>query len=99
MLITLVAVFISVALVAGLAASAVMSSTSAERRRLRAVTQKSDAAPLPEILPLSTDPRADGWPRAAPMFGLSRKDLSTLRIKMLRAGYEHPGAPVVYAAF
>ena len=98
MLITLVAVFISVALIAGLAASSVMSSTSTERKRLRAVTQKGEMATRPEILPLSTDPRVDGWTRAAPMLGLSRKDLDRLRIKLLRAGYGHSSAPIIYAA-
>src|SRR5437773_8171495 len=98
MLITLVAVFISVALVAGLVTSSVMTSASAERERLRAVTRAPDAAPLPEVLSLSNDPRADGWQRAAPMLGLSKKDLNRLRIKMMRAGYQHPGAPIVYTA-
>ena len=66
MLITLVAVFIAVALAAGLAVSSALASTSAQRRRLRAVTRGPDVAALPDVVQLSNDPRADSWQRMAP---------------------------------
>jgi tight adherence protein C len=96
MTITLVAVFISVALVAGVAASSVLSSTSAERKRLKAVTRGSEAAAVPDAVSLSGGDRVDGWQRTAPMMGLSNKDFNRLRQKMARAGYQHPGAPIFY---
>ena len=98
MIITLVGVFISVALVAGLAVSSVLSSTSAERRRLRAVTRAPDSLPLPETLPLSGDSHADGWQSMAPLLGLSGKDFNRLRTRLIRAGYSHPSSPIVYTA-
>src|SRR5262245_5145325 len=96
--ITLAAVFISVALVAGLAMSTVLSSTSAERRRLRAVTRPTDAIPLPETLPLSADQRRDFWQSVAPVLGLSQKEFNRLRQRLARAGYKHGSAPIVYTA-
>jgi tight adherence protein C len=95
-LITLVAVFVSVALVAGLAVSMVMASSSTERRRLRAVTRGPELAALPEVGQLSNDPRSDAWQRAAPMLGLSIKDFNRLRSRMYRGGYQHPSAAIVY---
>ncbi len=95
MIITLVAVFISVALVAGIVASSALTSVSAERKRLRAVTRAPEVV-LPETRTLSNDPRASGWQRAAPLLGLSQTDWNRLATRMLRAGYEHPSAPLVY---
>src|SRR5262245_65613489 len=95
--ITLAAVFISVALVAGLALSSVLSSTSAERRRLRAVTRPADAIPLPDTLPLSTDQRRDVWQSVAPLLGLSQKEFTRLRQRLMRAGFKRPSAPLVYS--
>jgi tight adherence protein C len=98
MLITLVAVFIAVSLAAGVAVSSALTSTSTERKRLRAVTQGPVVSALPDIVQLSNDPRADGWQRAAPMLGLSIKDFNRLRNRMYRAGYHHPAAAIIYTA-
>ena len=97
MLITLVAVFISVALVAGIVLSTALTSTSAERKRLRAVTRAPDTA-LPEVVSLSNDPRATSWQRMAPLLGLSTKEWNRLSSRLFRAGYQHPSAPLVYTA-
>ena len=100
MLITLVAVFVSVALLAGIVTSTVLTSASAERRRLRAVTGRApEAAPLPEVIPLSTDRAPDVWQSIAPLLGLGKGELERLRIKLVRAGYDFAGAPVVYTFF
>src|SRR5262245_20754815 len=95
MLVTLVAVFISVALAAGIAVTSALTSVSAERKRLRAVTRAPDTT-LPEIVALTNDPSAGGWQRAAPFLGLSKKDLNRLTLRMIRAGYEHPSAAIIY---
>jgi len=97
MLLTLVAVFLSVALAAGIALSSALTSTSTERRRLRAVTRAPGASTFTEILPLTTDPRADNWQRGAALLGLSKKEFNRLSQRLLRAGYEHPSAAVIYA--
>jgi tight adherence protein C len=100
MLITLVAVFVSVALLAGIVTSTVLTSASVERRRLRAVTGRGlETAPFPEAITLSTDKKPDVWQRIAPMLGLGKRELERLRIKLVRAGYDHAGAPVVYTFF
>jgi tight adherence protein C len=99
MLIILVAVFISVALVAGLAASSALSTTSAERKRLREVTRSgADAtAALPEAVSLMGDEHSGFWPTVAPLLALSNKEYDRLRTRLIRAGYDHPSAPIVYA--
>jgi tight adherence protein C len=96
MLITLVAVFVAVALAAGIAVSSALLSASAERKRLREVTRSPDSLPLPEVLSLSSDPRASSWQSAGPLLGLSKKDWNRLQLRLLRAGYEHPAGPLVY---
>lgn len=96
MLITLVAVFISVALMAGLATASVLSSASGERKRLREVTRPAHAVALPEVLPLAADGHAKDWQWAAKWLGRSAKETERLRVKLLRAGFQHPGAPVFY---
>jgi len=98
--ITFVAVFISVALVAGLAVSELLSSTSAERKRLRAVTRAPDAAaPLPEAFTLMAGQRGGGWQRATGMLGVGRKEFEKLRLRMTRAGIDAAYAPFVYTLF
>ena len=97
MTLTLLAVFVAVALVAGLAASQVLSATSSERRRLREVTQGPAIAALPDVVQLSNDPRADSWQRMAPLLMLSPKDFHRLRNRLHRAGFSHPGAPIFYS--
>jgi tight adherence protein C len=96
LLATLVAVFISVALIAGLVTSWVLSSQSAGRRRLQAVTRAPESAPLPELLTLSNAAPADGWHQLGRMLGRSRKEMARLKSKLTRAGFRHPGAPVIY---
>ncbi len=91
-----VCVFISVALLAGLAASTVLSSTSAERQRLWAVTRATEPLALPDALTLSTDAAPDSWQHISRLFGRSEKETSRLRVRLARAGFHHPGASVIY---
>jgi tight adherence protein C len=96
MVVTLSGVFVTVALGAGLAAATFFSSTSTERKRLWRVTSAPDTLALPEILTLSTDLPSDGWQRATRMLGRSRKEFVRLRSRLMRAGFTHPSAPLVY---
>jgi tight adherence protein C len=96
MIVTLGGVFVAVALGAGLAAMSLVSLTSAERKRLRKVTTTPDVLVLPEILSLSNDAPADGWQTAAQLLGHSRKEIGRLRTRLMRAGFSHPGAPLLY---
>src|SRR5262249_37910661 len=72
----------------------VLSSMSAERRRLRTVTQ-TQRSPVQEIVTLSADSAADGWQRVAEQLQ-SRKGAARLRLRLTRAGFRHPAAPVIY---
>jgi tight adherence protein C len=94
---TLVAVFVAVALGVGLLVQQALAARSTERVRLREVTRGADVAALPEITSLSSEPRADLWQRLAPMLGLSIKEFNRLRSRLTRAGFEQPSAPIVYA--
>jgi tight adherence protein C len=92
---TVVSVFVAVALGAGLAASLVLSSTSAGRRRLFAATRAPERTPLPEALSLSAR-SVDGWQRTTERLGRSPKDCARLKTRLARAGFRHPAAPLVY---
>ena len=92
---TLVALFGSVALLAGWAASIVLGSMAPERRRLRTVTQLPRST-LPEILSLSADTVPGGWRTAAKLLPRSTKEVARLRLRLQRAGFRHPGAPVFF---
>lgn len=95
LLATLVALFASVAILVGVATSRVLGSMSTGRRRLRTVTRSEHRLPVPEILPLSSEPKADGWQHVATLLQ-SPKAVNRLRIRLTRAGFRHPAAPVVY---
>jgi tight adherence protein C len=99
LVITLAVVFISVAIVVGLTTSAILSSRSTERKRLRTVTSAAPsraAVVVRQIRSLSTDLPTAGWHGAASKLGRSKKELSRLRSRLARAGFDHPAAPVVY---
>jgi tight adherence protein C len=73
------------------------SQTATGRRRLRGVAQMSQAV-LPEIVSLSGPTDADGWHRVLQPFARSKKEMSRLRSRLLRAGYRQPSASLVFAA-
>jgi len=91
-------VFVSVALIVGSITSLALSGGKTERRRLREVTRgpRASAMMLPDVLPLSSDPSADGWSDAAKLLPRSGKEMNRLRNRLARAGIRHPGAPVIY---
>jgi tight adherence protein C len=98
LIVTLVAVFIAVAALAGFAASAVLSSASTERKRLFAATRTTRATALPELMPLSTDSsEPDAWQRLGSIFPRSQKEMYKLRLRLIRAGFRNPSrAAVIY---
>jgi tight adherence protein C len=99
LIVTLVAAFLSVAMIAGWATSALLSAQSPERRRLRHV------APGGPDLGVTTgslvdsmdgiDPRLRRFPGVVPK---SPKDMTRLRRRLAMAGYTSPTAVVVYGA-
>jgi tight adherence protein C len=97
MMLTLAAVFMSVALVTGTAASAALTSR-ATRKRLLEVTRGLPAVTLPDILPLSSqEPTTGAWSDIARLIPRSPKEMAKLRMRLMRAGFRSPGAPVIYS--
>lgn len=85
LLVTLTAAFLFVALVAGWATSAVLSSMSLERRRLRqlALATSSDGAVSQTMLVDTIDPRL----KRLPGVPKSPKEMNRLRRRLAAAGY------------
>jgi tight adherence protein C len=92
---TLGTVFMSVALIAGLATSLVMASNNPELKRLRSVTT-AQTIQLPEARSLATDSSSGQWNNITRLLGRSPKDVSRLRLRLAQANFDHPSAPVVY---
>ena len=98
--IALVAVFAAVALLAGGIASLVLTRDDTGRRRLaQAVAVQTPVSSIPELVPLSSEASFNGlWEDLAGILPhRSKKDMTRLRTRMLRAGINHPGAPVIYS--
>ena len=96
---TLVAAFLSVALIVGLAVSALLSAQSPERRRLRNLAPAGPdlgftAGSLVDSMD-GIDPRLARFPGILPK---SPKDMTRLRRRLAMAGYTSPMAAVVYGA-
>jgi tight adherence protein C len=96
----LAGVFISVALLTGLAASAVMTRTAPERRRLRQVAAAATATGVPvglEEVRLTdvVDPTAQSIANALPK---SPKEMTRLRKRMATAGIHSMWAAILYSA-
>jgi tight adherence protein C len=97
--VTIVGVFVSVALLTGLTASVVLARNAPERRRLRQVAAAGagvgSTATLQEIrLTEVVDPRLQSIARTLPK---SPKDMSRLRRRLATAGIHSFGAALVYS--
>jgi tight adherence protein C len=96
--VTVVGVFVGVALVAGTMASLALGRLSPERRRLNELVGAgaADAAPLlvPESLAENTDASLE---RAARWLQKSPKDMNRLRRRMAMAGYRSYEAALAYS--
>jgi tight adherence protein C len=91
------AVFLSVALLAGLAASAALSRLSPTRRRIEALAAKPYTRGVVAAAPLSEgqDPILARWSRLLPK---SAKDMSTLERRLASGGYRSAAAVVLFSA-
>jgi tight adherence protein C len=96
--ITLVAVFATVALVSGSIVSVALSNASPEKRRLRQLARPPAATPRPETVQLNDAPNPTLERISKVLPNQSAKSLSRLRRRLAAAGYEGYGAVVVYSA-
>jgi tight adherence protein C len=97
---TIVAVFLSVALVAGLVASLVLNRNAPARKRLRTISnggasslviEKNGSGLLPSLAP--------GLQRLAMFIPKSPKDMSRLQKRMAKAGYHGLGPALIFTGF
>jgi len=95
---TVGAVFLTVALLAGLGAARVLDSFAPERRRLRDLTRPKEPALVlaPETGPLVVE-TAPAWQRLSRFVPKSPREMSRLRRRLASAGWLHPGAAVAVA--
>src|SRR5262245_18159699 len=99
----LAAVFVSIALLAGSAASYVLAAASPERKRLLQSTQPARAAAaaaamaLPKIKSvMAGQGERTGWQTLEKILPRSEKELNRLRTRLARGGISHPSAPFIY---
>jgi tight adherence protein C len=97
LIITIAGVFIATALIAGSILSLALSSTATERKRLRSATRPAQHGMVQEVRSLSADPIPPFWQQMAAIIPKSPKDIERLRTRLARAGFESPGAPVVFS--
>jgi tight adherence protein C len=97
---TIVAVFLSVALVAGVVASLILNRNASGRKRLRTmsnrgasslVNEKHEAGLLPSLGP--------GLQRLAMFIPKSPKDMSRIQKRMAKAGYYGLGPALIFTGF
>jgi len=96
LLVTLVAGFVAVALLAGYGMSSILAAFSPERRRLRQLaTARGPGESFEGTLALvdSVDPRF----QSIPGIPKSPKEMGRMRRRMATAGYNNPGTIVIFA--
>ena len=96
LVLTLVAVFATVALVSGSVATLVLSRNAPERKRLRHMTAPRTAAVQVENLQLADVP-SPALKRLSNVLPRSSTDRSRLRRRLAAAGYQQYSAAVVYS--
>jgi tight adherence protein C len=97
LIITLIAVFATVALVSGALASTVLSRTAPERRRLRQFTGPHAVGTKPDTLQLMDSP-PPALKRLSNVLPAASGDVSRLRRRLAAAGYDEYEAVVAYSA-
>jgi tight adherence protein C len=98
LILALVAVFVFVSIAIVSVGSLAASWRAAGRRRLRGTAQVDQPVLLPEIVSLSAPTPSEGWRRLSKLFERSEKESSRLRLRLSRAGFRQPYAPVLYSA-
>src|SRR5688500_14975295 len=96
-LVMLVAVFVSVSLIAGSLASSTLRRYAPERKRLRALARTHDAAAGPGAVGLTDQPSALAE-RICRVLPRSAERMSEMRKRLVSAGYRSQTAPVIFAA-
>ena len=97
-LVTLVAVFVGVALVAGTMTSVALGRLSLERRRLNELVVAGADAAVPVVVPATLTERPDAsLERAARWMQKSPKEMRRLRRRMSLAGYRSYEAALTYS--
>jgi tight adherence protein C len=95
-----VGVFVAAALAVGSITSLVLSSAATERRRLAETTRPGGGGvAIAALRPLAADAESvtGFWQQTAKVLPKSPKELSRLRKRLARAGFDHPSAPVLYS--
>ena len=99
LLFALAAVFIGVAVLAGLIASVVLARSSPERRRLREMVAAGGAGSLALGGSVSLTDKPDAMARrVSSLVPKSPKEMGRLARRLVRAGYRSPRAPIYFAA-
>ncbi len=94
MTLPLLAVFVSVGLLAWTGLHAVLGLSATGRKRLRATTAPQMTV-LPELT-LTVNTPLGQWQSLAGFLPRSEKELHRLRVTLMRAGFRSPSAPIVY---
>ena len=94
-LIALVGMFVSLAVLTGSVTGYFLAASSRQQQRLRQVGRES-VRRVPDILSISLDEPAGHWARLERMLTNSDKERARLRTRLVRGGFRHPGAPVIY---
>src|SRR5262245_26690917 len=94
----LTVLFFGVAVLAGLAASIVLTRSSAERRRIREMAAAASSGLIGLRTLTLTDRPDDMAKRVSSIVPKSLKEMNRLQKRMVKAGIRHPGAAVYFAA-
>ena len=99
--VTILIVFVMTAIFAGSLAALVLNRPTEARRRLDRIMSPSRervvAAPVVQSLTL-TDRPGPALEKVSKVLPTSTKEMSRIRRRLVRAGFDSPAAPVVYAA-
>ncbi len=97
LVVTLSAVFISVALLAGLVASRALSWNAPGRRRVRQMVQPAASGVLAEAAVVAHRPDS-AWQRLSRVIPKSAQNMNRLQRTLAAAGYRRPGAAVLFSS-
>ena len=98
LILALVAVFVGVSILIVSLGTLAASWNATGRRRLHDNARMEQPVLLPEIVSLANPTPSEGWLRLTKIFERSEKESSRLRLRLSRAGFRQPYAPVVYSA-
>jgi tight adherence protein C len=97
LVLSIAGVFVSVVLITWSAAALLLSDTTAGQRLRRVTAAPGQAAVLPELVQLQPEEVGGVVAQLEKIVPKSPKDMSRLRLRMVRAGFKAPAAPVIYS--